>query len=206
MRKLAFWTAMVLVMVAVASAEDVGKPVLVGPRLLLLDADSKKRVFVTSTAYYGILGGIIGADQICNSLAQAAELSGTYMAWISDEASSPQTRFTKSQAGYMLVDGTMVAENWDDLTDNSIMHRIDMDELGVTINSFWLVWTGTLDHGTAYAGDPTWTNCGNWTSPNYEGLTGGAYLSNYDHFTDSNWSAATVTACNSQNRLYCFEQ
>jgi len=201
MRKLAFWTAMVLVMVAVTSAEDVGKPVLVGPRLLLLDADSKKRVFVTSTTYDGILGAVTGADQKCNALAQAAWLPGKYMAWISDENSSPKTRFTKSQIGYMLVDGTMIADNWDDLTDGQLMHRIDMDESGVTISSLEFVWTGTY-----YDGEAAPPYCTNWTSSNALGTFGNAYLTGPIGMNDQNWSSYWIRACNNLHRLFCFEQ
>ena len=40
-------------------------------------------VFITSTLHDGNLGGVAGADQICNELASDAGLPGTYMAWLS---------------------------------------------------------------------------------------------------------------------------
>src|SRR5262249_2961681 len=44
-----------------------------------------KRIFVTFESYMGgDLGGLAGADDICHGLASAANLSGTFMAWLSD--------------------------------------------------------------------------------------------------------------------------
>jgi cysteine-rich repeat protein len=42
-----------------------------------------KKVFVSSQMYDGNLGGLAGADAKCQALADAANLTGTYMAWIS---------------------------------------------------------------------------------------------------------------------------
>jgi hypothetical protein len=47
------------------------------------------KVFVTSTVHDGNLGGLAGADAICNSLASDAGLPGTYKAWLSDGFNSP---------------------------------------------------------------------------------------------------------------------
>jgi hypothetical protein len=41
-------------------------------------------VFVTSQTFDGDFGGIQGADDECNAAANAASLTGTYVAWISD--------------------------------------------------------------------------------------------------------------------------
>ena len=50
------------------------------------------KVFVTSTVHDGNLGGLVGADAICNSLASAAGLAGTYKAWLSDGSGWPRCR------------------------------------------------------------------------------------------------------------------
>ena len=76
-----------------------------------------KRVFVTSTRYTGDLGGIPGADEKCQSHADAAGLAGTFLAWISDGVDSPATRFARSAEPYVRTDGTKIAEDWDDLVD-----------------------------------------------------------------------------------------
>jgi len=172
---------------------------------LLLLTDAKKKVFVTSALYPGNLGGVTGADQKCNVLAQAAELSGTYMAWVSDETSSPNTRFTRGQFGYMLVEGTMVAKNWDDLTDGTLINGIDLDETGVKVTSTLGVWTGTTEQGTTI--EQAEANCNNWTSS--DSSDGGIFTSagaSGPGPNDDGWSAMEVSNCQNEYRLFCFEQ
>ena len=48
------------------------------------------RVFVSSATYDGALGGHAGADATCQSLATAAALGGTWMAWISGRDELPR--------------------------------------------------------------------------------------------------------------------
>ena len=50
-------------------------------------------VFVTSTTHNGNLGGVAGADAICNARAAAAGLPGSYLAWISMADDDPEFRF-----------------------------------------------------------------------------------------------------------------
>src|SRR4051794_30232839 len=60
-----------------------------------------RTVFITSGGYSGDMGGLQGADQICQALASTARLKGTYKAWLSDSTpSSPSTRFRKSGGPY----------------------------------------------------------------------------------------------------------
>src|SRR5262245_61095552 len=87
-------------------------------------------VFLSSTEQAGDLGGIAGADAICQSLAHAADLPGTYRAWLSDGNASPSTRFSRSTAPYTLVDGTLIAGNWNELTGGALQHAIDLAETG----------------------------------------------------------------------------
>src|SRR5690606_24314284 len=67
--------------------------------------------FVTSNAYNGNFGGLAGADALCAQHAADACLPGTYMAWLSDNVSSPSTRFSQQSIPYRLVDGTQIAVN-----------------------------------------------------------------------------------------------
>ena len=79
-----------------------------------------KNVFVTSQSHNGDFGGLTGADAFCQSLALTAGLSGTYKAWLSDTTGSPATRFAQASVPYRLVDGTTIANDWNDLTDGTI--------------------------------------------------------------------------------------
>ena len=89
------------------------------------------RVFVTSTTHDGNLGGLAGADAICQARAAAAGLPGTYLAWLSDGSASPATRFLTQSAGpYRLVNGTTIADDWADLTSGDLDAPINITETG----------------------------------------------------------------------------
>ena len=97
--------------------------------------EASSTVFVTSTRYNGNLGGLAGADAICQERAEAAGLApGIYLAWLSVDSGSagtPLTRFVQSPGPYTLVDGTtIVANNWADLTDGFLAASISLDENG----------------------------------------------------------------------------
>jgi hypothetical protein len=65
-----------------------------------LDLDDDKRVtavFVTSTTQTGNLGGLSGADQICNDRAVAAGLTGNYLAWLSTSSMDAIDRFSNTR-------------------------------------------------------------------------------------------------------------
>lgn len=56
-------------------------------------AAGKCRVFVSSKAYPADIGGVVGADVKCQSLAETAQLGGTWMAWLGDQPTSPSHGF-----------------------------------------------------------------------------------------------------------------
>jgi len=166
---------------------------------------SRYRVFVTSTTYDGNLGGLAGADAKCQARADAAALTGTFRAWLSDATGSPSTRFTRSAvAPYVLVDGTVIAGNYTALTSGSLEHPIDQTETSGAppiepIFGHAAVWSGTSDSGTLQWNDHT---CSNWTSSDGAGkaILGNPIASTY-------WSFAWGDSpCNRMQPLYCFEQ
>ena len=131
--------------------------------------DGSKCVFVSSTLHTANLGGLTGADGICNDLAGAAGLpgAGSYLAWLSDSSASPSTRFTtQATVPYRRVDGTQVADNWTDLTDGNLDAEISVDE-GGGIHDLDLVWTGTN-----FAGVPSFPLrvCTDWTISSFDEL------------------------------------
>lgn len=167
---------------------------------------SFKRVFITSTTYNGNLGGLTGADAKCGERADAASLGGTWKAWVSDSTGSPSTRFSKVTVSYMLVDGnTVIANNWNDLITNKggnyLRSMINKTELNTTVSD-QNVWTHTTSAGTE---DNANRHCNNWST------TTGQGSSRYGHFgnnskQDSGWTEVGDVECNSNMRLYCFEQ
>jgi hypothetical protein len=149
----------------------------------------------------GNLGGLTGADSICQQRAQAANLPGTYKAWLSDTTGSPATRFVQSPDPYQLVDGTQVAANYAALTDGALDAAIAKTESGATLSSISfnaIAWTNTRTDGTA---QPDPSHCANWSSDRIGlGAAGLAYAS------DGTWTAAAGGQCNEYFRLYCFQQ
>lgn len=161
-----------------------------------------KKVFVSSELYTGDLGGLTGADGKCQSLASAAGLSGTYKAWLSAASSSPASRFVHSIYPYALVNGSLIAANWDDLIDGSDLgHRIDADEKGLPPRGGFEVWTNTNEAGNAI--DDRLYSCVNWT----EGTLGTGFFGQFDRL-DTEWTMVEgrPDGCRDQKHLYCFQQ
>lgn len=158
-----------------------------------------KVVFVTSTSHNGALGGVVGADRICNTLAAEAGLPGLFKAWISAETSSPISTFNHSADQYVLVDGTIIADNWADLTDGLLSHPINMDELQNS-DIYKSVWTNTKSDGSTYVQESPNDDCNGWTTS-----LGSAHLGETgDDLTP--WTDSQDDRCNNPWRLYCFEQ
>lgn len=125
-------------------------------------------VFVSSTTTDGNIGGLAGADAICQGLGQAAfPGSGPWVAWLSDSATDARDRIAIPGGGgaYVLASqpATVIASDLADLTDGSIAIAINLTESGTAVvaNTF----TGTASDGTrstypAQASD----YCADWTS------------------------------------------
>ena len=88
------------------------------------------KVFVTAGRYAASLGGLPGADAVCAKEAAAANLSGVYKAWLSDDSQSPSTRFIHSASPYARLDGVILASDWADLTDGTLGAPIRVTALG----------------------------------------------------------------------------
>jgi hypothetical protein len=161
------------------------------------------RVFITSQRFTAALGGLEGADAICQALADAAPLArgGRYRAWLSVPGSSPSTRFsyTDQTGPYQLVTGQRIATNWATLTDGGIETPINRDELGNPIGDRSpFVWTKTQTDGTFW---PLLSTCGDWESTSDTTAGGDARLAS------AFWSQGFQDLpCSSQFGLYCFEQ
>ena len=69
-------------------------------------------------------------SRVAASIANAANLPGTFLAWLSDDTGSPATRFSQDGGPYQLVDGSIVANNWSDLTTGNAQVLIDETETG----------------------------------------------------------------------------
>jgi TolB-like protein len=194
-----------------------------------LELSKCKMVFVTSARYSGNLGGVAGADEKCQQLAEAALLPGIYKAWLSDKSSSPASTFTRWNGPYVLVDGTEVASNWYGFTEEFHFVPIKITETGQDARES-LQWTNTTPSGGPGPGRITrdmlismWGretadvratvrdgSCQNWTSSNgdlYDGLYGNSIgLGQSWTYNTASPIGAQIADCDKMLRLYCFQQ
>jgi hypothetical protein len=157
-------------------------------------------VFVTSTAFSADFGGAPGADAKCQAGATGQHLGGNWRAWISDDSSSPADRFIHLTVPYVLLNGTVIAKNWTELTSGTLENNgIYLDETG-TAQAGVLVWTATKANGN----ESTPTPCGNWMAPTTSSMSAGTGTSAN---VSTQWTEGLVEACGSSSlHLYCFQQ
>jgi len=175
-----------------------------------------RRVFITSQQWTANLGGASGADAKCQAAANGASLGGTWMSWTSTSTSDPSLRFVHSTVPWKLLDGTLIADDWSDLTSGSLENPINRDENNnlVTFNNAnyptdpysGIAWTDTSTSGHSSG----YTNCSDFTDGTSASTSASVgYIGYYHPIPASCWTDAQGTAayvCNSVVSLYCFEQ
>jgi hypothetical protein len=166
-------------------------------------------VFASSRQSDAALGGPRGADKICADLASAAGLGGYWMSWTSDACTSPRQRFRESTIPYRLLDGTLIADGWTDLTDDFIANPIDMDENGDAVvgTDRWfrdrMTWTNTMSDGTLHINNGCWGLTSNASS----GIFAVRAAAGSTASTWTTWTVWSTPSCATDNlRIYCFEQ
>jgi hypothetical protein len=161
--------------------------------------DCARYVFVTSETFSGTdMGGALGADgrcQLAGSRQQTAPAlrNRKWQAWVSDGSISTAARLTHGKKPYWLPGHILLANSWEQLTSLSLLHAIDVDETGKTLDpapSFF-VWTGTVPNGTAAP-----ERCMDWSLEGSTGAVGNA------HAKDSTWSFTGFEG----HPLYCIER
>jgi hypothetical protein len=150
------------------------------------------QVFVTSGTYNGNLGGLLGADTICQAAATAAGYSATYwMAILSDAYTNAKDRLTITYPVVRASDGALVASStlWGGAISNAI-------------GSFSSAWTGTDSTGTKDYNNAVSTTpsqyCSNWTNG-----SGSTVAELGSAATNSQWTQWSVSSCISTSNLFC---
>jgi len=161
-----------------------------------------KTVFVSSSTQAGNLGGLAGGDAICQGLADAASLGGTYMAWLSDSTESPATRFVPWDGPYERTDGVRIADSWADLLDGTLAAPISVTETGAVVSG-QTVQTGTDSQGFGVVTAPG-PYCMDWTSGAGAGVA--TIVRGNAGGTGTNWTNGGTAGCANVIRIYCFEQ
>ena len=173
------------------------RPILVHP---ICAVGACKLVFVSSSTVAGNAGSGAAIDNICQGLADARSFAGTYRAWLTDATGPASARITHATVPYRLLDGSTIANNYTDLTDNTLAHAIDVREDGTALAAQTEIWTGTMANGADGA-----LTCSGWTS-----LAGTAIVG-LSNLTTTEWSYSRQEFCNPPAptpipHVYCFEQ
>jgi hypothetical protein len=167
-------------------------------------------VFVTSTQSNANLGGLSGADSTCNTLAGAAGLSGTFVAWLSSTTTNASARLQKTGTtarGWVNMDGSPFADTVGDIATGVVYYPIVFTENYATtatrVDGRNQVWTGTYVDGTYTAGNVA--TCSDWTTS--DAGAGNYGTSGQVSGGPGRWTDATGAQdnCASQRNLYCFQ-
>ena len=121
-------------------------------------------------------------------------------------------RFTPYEVPYWLLDGTVIAESFDDVIDGALDAPIHVTEAGESLladpeSDSFPVWTATDELGEA-----TPQNCSNWMPVNQAEQIGqgGVVVLDYESsgLEPSAWTVfPQALGCFQEGvRLYCFEQ
>jgi hypothetical protein len=174
-----------------------------GPSLPL-PVTTGKKAFVTSIwgsgdlsswADAGGLSGLAAGDAVCAARAAAANLGGSFKAWLSSSAGTASGRLT-SQGPWVRLDGVKVADTKADLVLDGLFTTLNLAETGEYLT--WLEgWTGTDEDGSARS-----ETCNDWTDgmAASTGAVGSATDTHWWPFVN-NW----IPSCNGSNRLFCLE-
>lgn len=154
-------------------------------------------VFLTKNLYNGALGGVAGADNICNARAAAAGLTGEFVAMVSLPTSHFKDRLTTDRL-WVNMQGTVVAAGRTALFGGPIStNTVYYFEDGAEIEWPWNAWTNTNQSGNSNSSN----HCTNWTSSS-SGVSGqvGSCCGGQNFYNNGNLT------CNTTARLYCFEK
>jgi hypothetical protein len=181
------------------------------------DGGPLARVFLTKAGFTGDLRtqgggttGLDGGDKLCQQAAEAAGLSGTFKAWLSDATANAIDRLDDVGGWYMAGPApSLVFASKAGITGGP--SGAIADEHGNY--NFNTPWTGTRPNGTAEtaATDPyigtvsvfagTSTNCKGWTVSTQDSGAQGA-----GGMTEGFWTEGGLQQCQNSAGLYCFQQ
>lgn len=165
------------------------------------------------------LGGVDGADQHCQSLANAAGAGGrTWRAYLSTQGTAlndPKVVHARDRIGsgpWHNVKGVMIARSVEDLhsASNNVTKETALDEKGQPVNDRTMmpnkhdILTGSRPDGTAFPGTFSDMTCGNWTKC---GTDGSAIVGHHDragpieHAWATSWNSSHPSRGCSQENL-----
>jgi hypothetical protein len=164
-------------------------------------------VFVTHDTFaVSDFGGLVGADAICERVANAAGAvarvrNRPFRAWLGTTATNASSRNVHGSMHYIRTDNAVIASSWNQIVGGSLALNLDVDETGHDLAAPDIAWTGTITDGTHDD-----MLCDDWTSSSASvtGKTG--FTSPYDvDASPASWTFGDDTPCDQRAHLYCFE-
>lgn len=171
------------------------------------DTDTEKFIFASSFITNGAMGGIRGANQVCQDEADVEGLPGLYKAWLSTAASGPRATFKQAQVPYILPGSfEVIADDWNDLVDGNLAHQINEHANGDAVVSYYGFWTGTKYDGSPSLGNTNtntiiYETCVDWTSNDRWAYGVNGYLQ-----TNYRWTFGGEARCDYLRRIICVQQ
>jgi hypothetical protein len=168
--------------------------------------------FVSSSTHTAELGGLSGADAICNARAREAGYTQNFTALLSDAHTDARTRVTIDGAVYS-TRGLLLADNGAEFWDGSWKMSPYYDEKGDLVKSVREIWTGSQRR----AGSIGWKtdaagSAGSWTSADrgaYPNVLFGKIFTDADGsraWLDTRRFGDFTAAANSSKRLLCISR
>ncbi len=171
-----------------------------------IDAQLPMVAFISPNRYDGDFGGTAGGNALCQTIAydvgSIIPAGKTFKAWLGSATDPIPSKFFQSPGKYVTMRGTIVADNWADLTNGNIDVALNItpaaDNLGGQFgtDATRRVWTGAQTSG----GVDTY-NCNDWISTGSSG-TYGIQWSDVAPWTDRN---AGGQSCSQQYKIYCLQ-
>ena len=149
--------------------------------------------FVTSTMQTANLGGLSGADAICQARANAASLPGHFRAFVSTTTVNAIDRFGTAR-GWIRTDGKPVFDKLTDVTTSHVLYPVRLDETGKDIGSD-TYFTGTNNIGTLWVDGA----CSDWTSASFSVTTSAGF----SDATSYEVASGAIRYCGDSHRLLC---
>lgn len=173
------------------------------PRCDLIVGDGNRSVTATfasanfafvsqPTVIAGSLGSAAAADTVCQQEADAADLPGTYVAWLSDSSTNAIDRLTGAR-GWVRLDGRPVIDRPSDLPARSMRYPILFESGGVPVANTNPVMGTSDENGTLLA-----ASCEDFS------VMTGSLRAGFASHVGERWARGTIASCGSPGRVYCF--
>lgn len=168
-------------------------------------------LFMTSVATSGNLGGLGGADHLCNKLAAAGQLPGNYRAWLVTEKATlpyriPELFALKTPVKFVNVHGDVLADHVTDLALFGPDHPVVYDEHGEARPEQY-VWTNLTRFGSSGEDCDQWTGTSGYARVGYSGYLPDEGPAAQTWHEEEQWTDLTidVLCSDATPHLYCIQ-